>query len=74
MYGKSNLNDKNYLKYVKLIKKIAYKSNNIKILIESNISPYKFFELKKKILETAAIYKSQTKAKNRKEYKGEQKY
>jgi len=32
------------------------------------------FELKKKILETAAIYKSQTKAKNRKEYKGEQKY
>lgn len=49
MYGKSNLNDKNYLKYVKSIKKIAYKSNNIKILIESNISPYKFFELKKKI-------------------------
>ena len=32
------------------------------------------FELKKKILETATIYKSQNKAKNRKEYKGEQKY
>ena len=32
------------------------------------------FELKKKILETAALYKSQNKAKNRKEYKGEQKY
>ena len=32
------------------------------------------YELKKKILETAAIYKSQKKAKNRKEYKGKQKY
>ena len=32
------------------------------------------FELKKKILETAALYKSQNKAKNRKDYKGEQKY
>jgi hypothetical protein len=32
------------------------------------------FELKKKILETAAIYKSQNNAKNRKEYKGQQKY
>ena len=31
------------------------------------------FELKKKILETAAIYKSQNKVKNRKEYKGQQK-
>ena len=49
MYGKSNLNDKNYFKYIKSIKKIANKSNKIKILIESNISPYKFFELKKKI-------------------------
>jgi hypothetical protein len=37
---------------------------------EGNIN----FELKKKILETAAIYKSQNKAKNRKDYKGEQKY
>jgi hypothetical protein len=37
---------------------------------EGNIN----FELKKKILETAAIYKSQKKAKNRKEYKGKQKY
>jgi hypothetical protein len=37
---------------------------------EGNIN----FELKKKILETAAIYKSQNKAKNRKNYKGQQKY
>lgn len=49
MYGKSNLNDKNYYKYVKPLKNIVNKSNNIKILIESNISPYEFFELKKKI-------------------------
>ena len=50
MYGKSNLNDKNYFKYIESIKEISYKSNNIKILIESNISPYKFLELKKKLI------------------------
>ncbi len=42
MYGKSNLTDLNYNKYVKVIKKIIKKSNKINILIESNISPNEF--------------------------------
>jgi hypothetical protein len=42
MYGKSNLTDKNYYKFVEPIKNILRNSKSIKILIESNISPDKF--------------------------------
>ena len=49
MYGKSNLNDRNYFQYINILKKLVKKSKKIKILIESNISPSEFIELKKKI-------------------------
>ena len=49
MYGKSNLTDKNYYEFVDPIKNILRNSKNIKILIESNISPDEFENFKRKI-------------------------
>ncbi len=49
MYGKSDLNDRNYFQYVNILKKLVKNSRKIKILIESNISPDQFINFKKKI-------------------------
>ncbi len=49
MYGKSNLTDKNYLQFINAIKTVLHGSKKINILIESNISPLEFRNLKNKI-------------------------
>ncbi len=52
LYGKSNLTDYNYRKYLVALKKISNKDNKINFYIESNISPNTFkkisYYLKKK--------------------------
>jgi len=56
MYGKSNLTDKNYYKFIEAIKNILRNSRNIKILIESNISPDEFNNFKKKINSSKLLF------------------
>lgn len=56
MYGKSNLTDQNYFEYVHPIRKILSHSKKIKLLIESNISPEKFLNFKKKIDSSKVLF------------------
>ena len=49
MYGKSDLTDKNYFQFIDIFNKILRSSKKIKILIESNISPESFKDLKSKV-------------------------
>lgn len=56
MYGKSNLTDQNYAEYVDSIKRILKHSKKIKFLIESNISPEKFLNFKKKINSSKILF------------------
>jgi sugar phosphate isomerase/epimerase len=56
MYGKSNLTDKNYYKFIEAIKNILRNSRNIRILIESNISPDEFNNFKKKINSSKLLF------------------
>jgi len=51
MYGKSNIDEKNFFKFVKSLQKIcnlSYK-NKIQVLLEGNFEPKLYFNLKKKI-------------------------
>ena len=56
MYGKSNLTDKNYIEFIGAIKGILRHSKNIKILIESNISPDEFDDFKSKINSSKLLF------------------